>query len=36
MINSRKMGWAGHVASMGVKRNEYTVSVGKTEGKRKT
>jgi hypothetical protein len=28
------MGWAGHVARMGEKRNEYKISVGKPEGKR--
>jgi hypothetical protein len=27
------MGWAGHVARMGEKRNVYTLGVGKPEGK---
>jgi hypothetical protein len=34
MIKSRRMGWAGHVARMGEKRNAYKVLVGKPEGKR--
>jgi hypothetical protein len=34
IINSRSMGWAGHVARMGVKRNVYRLLVGKPEGKR--
>jgi hypothetical protein len=34
MINSRRMRWEGHVARMGEKRNAYTISVGKPEGKR--
>jgi hypothetical protein len=33
-IKSRRMSWAGHVARMGEKRNEYWVLVGKPEGKR--
>jgi hypothetical protein len=33
MINSR-MGWAGHVARIGEKRNAYMILVGKPEGKR--
>jgi hypothetical protein len=34
MINSRRMGWVGHVARMGETRNAYRILVGKTEGKR--
>jgi hypothetical protein len=34
MINSRRMRWAGHVARMGEKRNEFRILVGKPEGKR--
>jgi hypothetical protein len=34
IIKSRRMGWAGHVARMGEKRNAYRLLVGKTEGKR--
>jgi hypothetical protein len=34
MINSRRMGWAGHVAHMGKMRNAYKRLVGKPEGKR--
>jgi hypothetical protein len=34
IIKSRRMGWAGHVAHMGEKRNAYRFSVGKPEGKR--
>jgi hypothetical protein len=34
MIKSRKMRWAGHVARMEEKRNEYSILVGKPEGKR--
>jgi hypothetical protein len=34
MIKSRRMRWAGHVARMGEKRNEYRILVGKPEGKR--
>jgi hypothetical protein len=33
MMKSRRMGWAGHVARMGEKRNAYTILVGKPEGK---
>jgi hypothetical protein len=29
MIKSRRMGWAGHVARMGEKRNTYRLLVGK-------
>jgi hypothetical protein len=28
LIKSRRMGWADHVAHMGVKRNEYKILVG--------
>jgi hypothetical protein len=34
MIKSRRMGWTGHVAMMGEKRNAYRMLVGKPEGKR--
>jgi hypothetical protein len=34
IIKSRRMGWVGHVARMGEKRNAYRLLVGKTEGKR--
>jgi hypothetical protein len=34
MIKSRRMGWAGHVARMGEKRNAYRILVGKQKGKR--
>jgi hypothetical protein len=34
MIESRRMGWSGHVACMGEKRNSCRTSVGKSEGKR--
>jgi hypothetical protein len=33
-IKSRRMGWAGHVAHMGDRRNMYRVLVGKPEEKR--
>ena len=33
-ISSRRMRWAGHVASMGESRGVYRVLVGKPEGKR--
>jgi hypothetical protein len=33
IMKSRRMGWAGHVARMGEKRNTYRL-VGKPEGKR--
>jgi hypothetical protein len=33
-IKSRRMKWAGHVARMESKRNEYRILVGKPEGKR--
>jgi hypothetical protein len=34
MIKSRRMRWAGHLARMGEKRNEYRILVGMPEGKR--
>jgi hypothetical protein len=34
MSKSHRMRWAGHVASMGEKRNAYRNLVGKPEGKR--
>ena len=34
VIKSRRMRWAGHVASMGEERGVYRVLVGKPEGKR--
>jgi hypothetical protein len=34
VIKSRRMGWAGHVASMVESRGVYRVLVGKPEGKR--
>ena len=34
VIKSRKMRWAGHVASMGDRNGAYRVLVGKREGKR--
>ena len=34
VIKSRRMRWAGHVASMGEERGLYRVLVGKPEGKR--
>jgi hypothetical protein len=34
IIKSRRMGWAGHVARIGDKRNAYRILVGKPEGKR--
>jgi hypothetical protein len=33
-IKSRRMRWAGHVASMGKRKTAYKVLVGKPEGKR--
>jgi hypothetical protein len=33
MIKSRRMRWAGHVAGMGEKMNDYRILVGKPEGK---
>jgi hypothetical protein len=32
MMKSRRMGWTGHVARMGEKRNSYRILVGKPEG----
>jgi hypothetical protein len=29
MITARRMGWAGHVARMGAKKNAYRLLVGK-------
>jgi hypothetical protein len=34
MIKSRRMRWAGHVARMWEKMNEYRILVGKPEGER--
>jgi hypothetical protein len=34
IIKSRKIRWAGHVARMGEKMNEYRILVGKPEGKK--
>jgi hypothetical protein len=34
MIKSRRISWAGHVASMGEMRNEYKILVGEPDGKR--
>jgi hypothetical protein len=34
IIKSRRMRWAGHVAQMGEKRNEYRILVGNPERKR--
>jgi hypothetical protein len=34
MRKSKRMGWAGHVARMGEKRNAYRILVGKPELKR--
>jgi hypothetical protein len=34
MIKSMRIRWAGHIARMGEKRNEYRLLVGKAEGKR--
>jgi hypothetical protein len=39
IMKSRRMRWAGHVARMGEKRNDYRLLVGKARGieaKRKT
>ena len=35
VIKSRRMRWAGHVASMGERRGSYGVLVGKPVGKRR-
>jgi hypothetical protein len=34
MTKSRRMRWAGHVASMGETRDAYRILVGKPDGKR--
>jgi hypothetical protein len=34
IIKLRRMGWTGHVARMGEKRNAYRLLVGKPEGRR--
>jgi hypothetical protein len=34
MIESRRKGWAKHVARMRQKKNAYRIFVGRTEGKR--
>ena len=34
VIESRRMGWAGHIARMGARRGVYSVLLGKLEGKR--
>jgi hypothetical protein len=34
MMKSRKMGWAGHVARIGKKRNACRILVGEPEGTR--
>jgi hypothetical protein len=34
VIQSWRMGWAGHVARMGEMRNVYKISVGKPRGRR--
>jgi hypothetical protein len=34
MSKSRRMRWAGHEVRMGEKRDEYSILVGKPEGKR--
>ena len=34
MVKSRRMRWAGHVASMGERRGVHRVRVGKPKGKR--
>jgi hypothetical protein len=34
MIKSRRMKWAGHLARIGDKRNEYRILVRKLEGSR--
>jgi hypothetical protein len=34
IIKSRRMGWAGHVARMGEKRNVYRLLVGEPERKK--
>ena len=34
VIKSRRMRWAGHVACMGERKNEYRVLAGKPEGRK--
>jgi hypothetical protein len=34
VVKSRRMGWAGHVARMGERRDSHKISVGKPERKR--
>jgi hypothetical protein len=34
IMKARRMGWSGHVARMGEKRNVYRLLVGNPEGKR--
>jgi len=34
VIKSRRMGWVGHVARMGVERGVYRFLLGKPEGRR--
>jgi hypothetical protein len=34
IIKPRRMRWAGYVARMGEKRNEYRIKVGKPDGRR--
>jgi hypothetical protein len=34
MIKARRMRWAGHVACMGDRRDEYRILMGRPEGKR--
>jgi hypothetical protein len=34
VIKSRRMGWAGHVARMGKKKDVYRILVGRPEGRR--
>jgi hypothetical protein len=34
VIKSRRMGWAGHLAHMGLRRGAYRVLVGTREGQR--
>jgi hypothetical protein len=34
IIKARRMGWTGHIARMGEKRNIYSLLVGKPEGRR--
>jgi hypothetical protein len=33
-MKSRKIGWTGHIARIGEKRDTYKILVGKPEGKR--